>query len=392
MIELSNSKKTYLGKAIDGGDRWALDCSIGAIQFRENGGEWQDIDPSIEEADIDGFSLKFTQVPYLGRIGEDSHRRIYPDRTDLSYWIEFQKPYPSMGLPTRSDRWFYWNFTNAILGIRFDNTSVKFGFRLKNSSAPTSITIPFTTQGITRQGRLLYHDGEVIGELRKPTATDANLEERECDVSFGTGEVTISLDTTGLTFPIDIDPTLDLQVGASLDDVHEKETDGFMYNSIYEDFQAHTSSDYRYWAGLRWVSASLPSQGSTMTVAYVEVFVSNVPAVYDDMNGNWHFEKAAAPAQFTTDAYSVTSRTRTSASVSWVEDSLGEGWIQTPSLVTPLQEVIDSYSPTVLAVIWRPNSNAYKLTKTYSYDQSSTYGAKLHIEWTAAFQPWAIVI
>lgn len=382
MIELSNSKKTFLGKTASGRDRWSLDCSISAIQFRENGGAWQDINPSIEVGDTGGFSVKFTQVPYLGRIGDDSHRRIYPDRTNLDCWIEFQKPYPSMGLPTRSDRWFYWNFPNAILGIRFDNASVKFGFRLKNASAPTSITIPFTTQGITRQGRLLYHDGKVIAELRKPVAIDANDVVRECEVSFGSGQVTISLDTMGLAFPIDIDPTLDLQVGANLDDVYERESTGAVTDSATSVLHnSNAAAAGRFWGAHRWTSGSLPSMGDTIDVAYVELYI--VGTTNDDINGNWHFEELAAPAQFTTNAFDVTARDRTEASVSDIGDTLGVGWHQTPSLVTPLQEVIDAYSPTAVVLIFRPNQDATKNCESRPYNATPAEAAKLHIEYTA---------
>ena len=380
-IELSNSKKTYLG-TVNGRKKWALDCSIGADQFREDGGEWQDIDPSIEAEDTEGFSVKFTQTPYLGRIAEDSRRRIYPDRTNLSCWIEFDKPYASMGTFTRSNRWFYWNFTNAILGIRFNNTSIKFGFRLKNSSAPTSITIPFTTQGITRQGRLLYYDGEVIAELRKPTAIDANEEERECEVVFGTGEVTISLDTTGLAFPIDIDPTLDLQVGGNLDDICEKASTGWMWETTIIVHRASASAAAQWWGGHRFVSGSLPSQGDTIDVAYAQLYIGS--SSYDDIKGYWHFEETTSPAQFSTTAHDITDRVRTSASVLWNKTSMGTGWEQTASLVNPLQEVINGRSPTALVLIFRPDTVLERETRTVAHNDDPAEATKLHIEWTVA--------
>jgi len=383
MIELCNSKRTYLGKTADGRKRWALDASIGAIQFRENGGEWQDIDPSIEAIDTDGFSIKFTQVPYLGRIANDSKRRIYPDRTNLDCWIEFQKPFASMGLPTRQDRWFYWDFPNALMGVRFDNAGIKFGFRLKNSNAPTSITIPFTTQGITRQGRLLYHNGEVIAELRKPMAMDANEEERECEISFGASEVTINLDTTGLVFPIDIDPDIDLQVGHILDDIHETEDDGSVYDSSsYVNHYSAVASGDRKWGAHRWVSAGLPSKGDTIDVAYVQLYTYE--GNYDSANGNLHFQKAASPARFTENDYDVTSRPRTTASVSWIVNDFGTGWQQTPSLKVPLQEVIDSYSPTAIVMVFRPNTDILRRLYSRAYNNNPAASAKLHIEWTAA--------
>lgn len=392
MIELSNSKRTFLGTTPDGRKRWALDCSIGAIRFRENGGAWQDIDPSIEEADTGDFSVKFTKVPYFGRISNDSRRRIYPDRTDLNSWIEFQKPFPNMPAPTRQGRWFYWNFPNALMGIRFDNASIKFGFRLKNSNAPTSITIPFTTQGITRQGRGLYHDGKLIAELRKPFATDASENEdqeskiRECEISFGTGEVTISLDTTGLTFPIDIDPTLDLDVGANNCDAWENENDGEMWVTTAALRHKDSPGAFGNFGAHRWVSDGFPKAGDTIDVAYFKLYAYD--ASYDDMNVDWHFEKAASPAVFTTDDFDISNRALTTAKVLWSDTAMGVDWHQSPSMVTPLQEVIDApHSPTAIVVTCRSHGDGILQTRSRAYDNDPTKAAKLHIEWTVAFKP-----
>lgn len=183
------------------------------------------------------------------------------------------------------------------------------------------------------------------------------------------------------TYPVYIDPDIDLQVGASLDDVHEQGLVGTVSNISYIAHVASTFEVQRFWGGHRWVSGSLPSQGDTIDVAYAEVYLYDIS--YDDVDGFWHFEKAASPAQFTTSSNDVTDRTRTTASSAWDVDSLTTGWKQTPSLVTPLQEVIDSYSPTALVLIFRPNTVAAKAMRTKSEDGNPTYAAKIHVEWTS---------
>jgi hypothetical protein len=55
MIEIKNSKTTYLGKA-SGGDRYALDAFIGAVQMGEPEGLWQDIKPCLVR-DADGWHI-----------------------------------------------------------------------------------------------------------------------------------------------------------------------------------------------------------------------------------------------------------------------------------------------------------------------------------------------
>ncbi len=257
---------------LDGGKR-RLTVSIGALHYKDEQSKWQDIDPNFEEADTDGFNLKFSKLPYLIRVAEDSGRRIYPDRNDLSYWIEFKKPFASMGKPTRSvDGWFYWDFANARIGVKVRPEAVKFGFRLKNSNAPTSITIPFSSQGITRQGNLLYHNGKVVGYLRKPTAIDALGVEKDCQVSFGSGSVTISLNTTGLAFPIDIDPTF--SVGASSDDcVGQWNGSAWTMNDLTYAYQSAgyaAPSGRKIGGGLRFLNVTIPKE-ATIDTAYLTI-------------------------------------------------------------------------------------------------------------------------
>lgn len=180
---------------------------------------------------------------------------------------------------------------------------------------------------------------------------------------------------------------LDLQVGANLDDVYERESTGVVADdAVFLILMSHTDVGNRYWGALRWVSGSLPVQGDTITVAYAELYVYQVTT--DDVNGNWHFEKTASPVQFTTTDYDITGRTRTTASASWIADALGTGWKGSAiSLVTPLQEVIDSCSPTALVLIFRPNQDMTKILYVRSHNYNSSLAAKLHIEWTPSATP-----
>jgi len=398
MLELRNSKRTYLGKDAQGRNRYALDCSIGAIQYRENG-EWVDIDPSIEEADTEGFSVKFAKLPYIGRIGNDSHRRIYPDRTNPDCWIEFHKPFPNMPAPSRHNRWFYWDFTHALMGIRFDNTSIKFGFRLKDSDAPTSITIPFITQGITRQGRFLYHDGQIIAELRKPTAEDTNGEIRACEVSFGFGEVTISLDTTGLAFPIDIDPTLDLQVGASNDDCQRRlATSYFSLTDNNEQAGAYSSTYYGYGCGLRFTGITIPN-GATIETAYLK-FTARSADTYlpltrisaEDVDNAGDFSGDDAASFDTRFGNHTTARIDWDNIPAWSVDEEGAD-TTSPEIKTVIKEIVDRASwasGNAMVLFWEDfddrsthHATNHYIRSGYSYDSSTTKCGKLHIEYTS---------
>lgn len=179
-----------------------------------------------------------------------------------------------------------------------------------------------------------------------------------------------------------MDPTIDEQVDADLDDAYEIESSGnTIDHATYVNHYSYTTSSLRYWGAHRWVNSDI-SQGDTIDVAYIEIYAATTN---DDINGNWHFEYAASPAQFTiaSGSYDITSRPRTSASVSDIEDHCGEDWHTSPSLVTPLQEVVDDYSPTAYVVIFRPNQNQGRFYQAVSHNNDSDYAAKLHIEYTA---------
>ncbi len=208
----ANSKTYDLGNGV-----YKVVASLGALHYRDAQGSWQNIDTTATESDSIPFTTKFVKLPYIVRVGSDSSRRIYPDRNDLSYWLELGKPFPNMGAPVKQGNQWVWDFTNAAITLAFGRQAVKFDILLKNDSAPTNLTLPFTTQGLTRGGHFLYHNGNVVAELRQPYAVDANGVERDVAIQFNSGSVTLSLDDTGLAYPILIDPTV--SVGASSDDI-----------------------------------------------------------------------------------------------------------------------------------------------------------------------------
>lgn len=191
-------------------------------------------------------------------------------------------------------------------------------------------------------------------------------------------------------YPVFIDTTVDEQVEANEDDAYENEGEGTVNISDTTSIRmnSHTVAAGRYWAGYRFVSGEFPAQGTTIDVAYLSIYLYST--LYDDANLNIHFEELAAPATFTTDSYSITSRDRTEASVEWIADGIAAGaldWYNSPSLCgvgSPIQELFDAYSPTAIVAITRPNTDAYKIFYTRPHEFSTgEYATKLHIEYTA---------
>ncbi len=204
--------RTINKKTFDlGNGRRRLEVYGGPIHYLDGSGLFQDIDEGFTEADSGGFSLKFSKLAYLVRAGEDSTRRVYPDRNDLSYWIDIGKPFASMGAPTKTRNSWLWDFAHASIRVIFGASSLKFEAILKDSSAPTSIAIPFSVTGLTRSGNIILHNGVEVARLAKPWAIDANGTLKTCSATFGSGSLTISVNTTGLTFPVRVDPSLTVQ-------------------------------------------------------------------------------------------------------------------------------------------------------------------------------------
>jgi hypothetical protein len=170
-------------------------------------------------------------------------------------------------------------------------------------------------------------------------------------------------------------------VDASSDDANEYENTGAVDLTSRDILIINDpDSSARYWGGLRFHNGSFPPQGSLILAAYIEVLTFG-----DGVNANLdiYAEDAQSPTPFTADAFNITGRTRTSAFVPWVADGLYTGtWWQSPSIVTVIQELVDSYTPTSIVLILKPKTDVYKYLAVGVWDYSGhLFGAKLHLEW-----------
>jgi hypothetical protein len=171
----------------------------------------------------------------------------------------------------------------------------------------------------------------------------------------------------------------DYQVNASSDDAYQEETIGTMaVAALLVD--SESGPTIRYWDGFRFHDRSLPPKGSTILAAYLR-FYPYYPG-FDDINVDIYAEDAQSPPTFTTDAYNISDRTLTSASVPWGADGLGIGWSNSPSLVTVIQELVGSYDPTAIVLILKPRADIWKGLDLRCWDYGDhTLAAIMHIEW-----------
>ena len=236
----------------------------------------------------------------------------------------------------------------------------------------SSITIPFETQGLTRIGRYLLHEGEVVAVMQKPFAIDAEGEYRDCDIEFGTGELTISLDTTGLVYPIEIDPTIEVQVDASADDGWWYTASSFTNNDayVYAGRITNQINGFNRFTGISGLSGATINTAN-LTVNFYTISNSPESLIYAEDE-----ESPAAP----TNAAECDGASLTDASVEW--DPVATGEQVSPSIVSIIQELADSYDPSTIVIFVKDDgSAASNYYRWRSYDNG--YGAILKIDYTA---------
>ena len=374
--------------------RKQLVVSIGAVHYKDNKGKWQDIAEGYSEPDTVPFNKKYPHLPYHLRLADDSTRRIYPDRNDQSYWLEFGKILPDMGLPEKVKVEAYrWKLGTYDLQIIIDGARVKLNITLKTPAAPTSFTIPLTLNGLTRDGLLFKHNGEVTGLIRKPMATDAEGNIREVDIIFEAGKIILNLDTTGLVYPIQIDPTW--QVGASTDDcVRRLGDDWWLITYVWELAGGHTYTwDCQSGVGMRFTNVTIP-QGSTIDQAYLTLRCS-----YSDFTGaNCRTRISAedvddAPT-FADDKAAFDARwaARTTARVDWdnIPTWTLDNDYDSPEIKAVIKEIVDRgdwASGNDIVIFWedfedRSTHAPGNRRAAHSYDGSATYAPKLVVTFT----------
>jgi hypothetical protein len=180
-------------------------------------------------------------------------------------------------------------------------------------------------------------------------------------------------------YPVVIDPTIDKTVAASSDDANELA--GSMNTTRADSNIIDATNEY---FGARWSVSDAPiPAGATINVCYVTINYNS--GSLDEPNHTMRFEELAAPVTFTTTANDISSRAMTTASVVWSSTDLGApGDFNSPSLVTPLQEVVDSQGQ-LSAIVWiiQGSATATRDFECTTYDGSTTLAPRLHIEYSS---------
>ena len=273
--------------------------------------------------------------------------------------------------------------------------------RQPNSIRDTQTYVEFRLQGT----------GEVLWSFNLPRSFGAPVEDQDPDELIGT----FRLRRTGpnlfvehripiawlqaADYPIEIDTTIDEQVGASSDDAIQ-----FTDDTVIIDGTNMLTDDTVEHIGLRWTTVGIPSD-ATIDSAWMSVFISF--SGFDEPQHRLRGELAANPATFTTDSNSIDSRSRTTATVNWDSTNLGAAtgdefqWGAPNGSPTSgadigaiIQEIVDQggwIQDNALVLIYEQHTlDGARDLSIYTYDWSTSLAAKLHIEYTAAAagNPW----
>jgi len=178
--------------------------------------------------------------------------------------------------------------------------------------------------------------------------------------------------------------TANFQVNASAGDADETS------NGVMDLTGANISlTDSDQWGGVWFenVGTDVP-QGATINTAILTI---NLPdANYDDIEMDVYAQDADSASIFTTDAYNISGRARTTAKTNVSEGSVGTGEYEI-TVTGPVQEVVNRPgfgAGSDLALILDPLAGIALRFK--AYDGDSEIAAELDIDYSTTEQPMSL--
>jgi len=271
--------------------------------------------------------------------------------------------------------------------------------RQPNSIRDTQTYVEFRLQGT----------GEVLWSFNLPRSNGAPIEDQDPDELLGT----FRLRRTGpnlfvehripiawiqaADYPIEIDVTIDEQVGASSDDAGQATSDAV--NIVSTSVLVDATTEH---AGFRWTTVGIPV-GATIDSAWMSIFIGL--STLDEPQHRLRGELAANAATFTTASNSIDSRTRTTATINWDSVDLGAAdeaewqWgapngspTAGADVKTIVQEIVNqggwAENNALVMIHEQHTGDANRDLSTLTYDYNTAKAAKLHIVYTAAGNPW----
>ncbi len=96
-----------------------------------------------------------------------------------------------------------------------------------------------------------------------------------------------------------------------------------------------------HWGAVRFRIPDI-TRGATIERAYLELLIDS--DAEDDPDVVVYIEPTPNPLPLTTSPYDISERARSAASVMWIDTGIGAGIVQSPSLISLVQEAVDHAS------------------------------------------------
>lgn len=174
-------------------------------------------------------------------------------------------------------------------------------------------------------------------------------------------------------------------VEESYDDTHEQ-GDGICRptcGAVEVWSNTNPNSENYNCGGFRFREVTIPYGAIILAAKFSGYIYSDV---LDDMNARIYANNVdnAKDFQEIPQVISEVLRPRTSAYVSWIQDSLGVGWREKTGLESIIQEIINRdgwQSGNAIVLLFIANTDVAKKASIYQWDYGPEYAAKLEITW-----------
>ena len=377
-----------------GNGKYAVDTTIGSIHYKN---DYNDSDEIWKEIDTTIVNSEIKKAPYDLKI--DGYSIYIKDKRSGSEASITLKDIVGENI-TVGDPSYFGNLAifedvakDTDIIIQAQANHVYFMRVLKSPDAPLTATFA------------VYQSGD--GIKITPKARDANYNDIQVCSSLEDGLLTetLALNKVGeVEYPIQIDPTVDVFVSASTDDILVYWTGGawIPLDVAYVYAGYNTAAVYKTGVGFRFLNITIPAS-STIDVAYMNL-TCNVASAGTTVNTRFTGNKELNPATFSTvadyqgrrgtivgganDDFITTNQVDWDNIAAWTLNNT----YQSSSIVAIVQELIDQVgwaSGNDMAIFWDDHddrsthaANCFRSCYTYNSAGITTRRPLLHIEYT----------
>lgn len=204
-------------------NKWRAVVGVADLHYF-TGLAWEDVDPSIaDDTSVPGFDKSGNKQRHVFRCASGGNYRWYPRRlitteyveiTGIQYWrTQGGGSWRTLNLPAavwKSDG-AEWDMANMYAAITNTWRRIKTDFILKDSTAYTRLRFAVNLVGLALDMQTWHltstTDQVDVGIIDPPTAQDASGADVPITSSYDGTYIEWSVDSTGATYPITIDPT-----------------------------------------------------------------------------------------------------------------------------------------------------------------------------------------